>query len=187
MSGYVMSDQDIGKKMCEEEKLVSFLDAYKDVFKDYISYSFGSSERPDFICYRTDGTKVGIELARIMRYPIDAQADDILDRKEFMDGEEAMAMLYDMIEEKEKLRQQPDWNLPNNTILVLQFVDCSISSLHLLDESLEKDFESYGFAEIWIADYTRKAAYGDIELFCLYPQALWGYYERSNPGRKPYG
>ena len=182
-----MSDQNIGKKMCEEENLLSFLEAYKEVFENYLTYSFGSSERPDFICYRTDGTEVGVELAKIMRDPRDAQAAYILDRIEFMDGEEAMEMLCVMIEEKERLRKQPDWALPDNTILVLQFIDCSISSLYLLDDGIKKGFESYGFAEIWIADYTGKAAYGDIEMFCLYPTELWGYYQRPNPGRKPYG
>ena len=49
------------------------------------------------------------------------------------------------------------------------------------------DFRSYGFDEIWIADYTGLEAYGDIELFCLYPPEWWGFYERENPGRKPYG
>jgi len=183
-----MSDQDIGKKMIEEQKLLSFLDAYKEVVEDYLSYGFGRCERPDFICYRTDGTKVGVEFVRIMRDPRDAQADYILDRKEFMDSEEAMEMVYDIIEKKEKQRHQPDWNLSNNTILVLQFVDCSISNLlYILNDSIKKDFESYGFEEIWIADYTGEEAYGDIELFCLYPLELWGYYERQNPNRKPYG
>jgi hypothetical protein len=183
-----VSDQDIGKKMCEEEKLLSFLDAYKEVVEDYLSYSFGRCERPDFICYRTDGTKVGVELVRIMRDPRDAQADYMLDKIEFMDGEEAMEMLYDMIEKKEKKRHQPDWDIPDNTILVLQFVDCSIARLHLLlAENIKKDFESYGFNEIWIADYTAEQVYGEIELFCLYPSDRWGYYKRPNPSRKPYG
>ena len=173
--------------MVEEEGLLSFLDAYKEVVKDCLSYSFGRNERPDFICYRTDGTPVGVEFVRIMRDPRKAQADYILDKVEFMDSEEAMETLYYMIEEKEKKRRQPDWELPDNTILVLQFVDCSISSLYILDHSLKKDFESYGFDEIWIADYTGLDAYGDIELFCLYPAERWGYYERPNPDRKPYG
>jgi hypothetical protein len=181
-----MSDPDIGKKICEEKELLSFLDAYQEVVQDYLSYG-GSSERPDFICYRTNGTEVGIELARIMRDPREAKADLILNGNKFMNGEEAMEMIYDMIEKKEFLRRQPDWDISNNTILVLQLVDCSIVSLPPLGDSIKKDFEIYGFAEIWIADYTGEEAYNDIELFCLYPPALWGFYERPNPGRKPYG
>jgi hypothetical protein len=183
----IMSDQDIGKKMVEEVELYSFLEAYKKVVKDYLSYGFGMHERPDFICYRPNGRPVGVELVKIMRDPKAAEADYIFDKIEFMDSEKTMEMLYHMIEKKEKKRRQPDWDLPDNTILVLQFVDCPISSMHLLDDKLKKDFESYGFDEIWIADYTREEAYGDIELFCLYPPELWGFYERLNSGRKPYG
>ncbi len=36
------------------------------------------------------------------------------------------------------------------------------------------DFNDHGFAEIWLADYTGLEAYGDIELFCLYPSEQWG-------------
>jgi hypothetical protein len=182
-----MSDQDIGKKMIEEEELMSFLDAYKEVVEDYLSYSFGRYERPDFICYRRDETPVGVELVKIMRAPRDAQSDYILDRMEFMDSEEAIEMLHLMINKKEMKRRQPDWNLTDSTILVLQFVDCPISSLHLLADGIKNDFESHGFVEIWIADYTGKEAYGDVELFCIYPPERWGYYERPNRGRKPYG
>lgn len=122
-----------------------------------------------------------------MRVPRDAHADFILDRIEFMDGEEALEMLYNMIEKKERKRSQPDWDMPDNTILVLQFVDCPIASLHLLDDSLKHGFQSYGFDEIWTADYTCEEAYGTIDLFCLYPSEWWGYYERKGYGWKPYG
>jgi len=182
-----MSDKDLGKKMVEEWGLLPFLEAYKEAVEDYLSYGFGRHERPDFICYRPDGTPVGVELVRVMRDPRDAQSDFIFYRIEFMDGEEAMEMLYEMVEKKEQKRCQPGWGFPDNTILVLQFVDSPISDLHLLDDSLKTDFESYGFSEIWIADYTGEEAYGDIELFFLYPSEWWGFYERQNPGRKPYG
>jgi hypothetical protein len=187
MNKMAMSDKEMGKKMVEEEELFSFLNAYKDVVEEHLSYGFGRHERPDFICHRPDGTQVGVELVRVMRDPRDAQADYILDRIEFMDGQDAIEMLYQLIEKKEKKRRQPDWDLAENTILVLQLFDCPIARLHLLDESLKKDFESYGFDEIWIADYTGEEAYGDIELFCLYPPEWWGFYERANPWQKPYG
>lgn len=182
-----MSDKELGKKMSEEECLLSFLGAYKEVVEEHLSYSFGRNERPDFICYRPDRTQVGVELVRVMRDPRNAQADYILDRIDFMDGEEAHEMLYNMIEKKEKKRRETDWDLPDNTILVLLFVDCPISSLYLLDDSLKHDFESYGFDEIWIADYSCEEAYGAIDLFCLYPSEWWGYYERQGHSWKPYG
>lgn len=182
-----MSDRELGKKMIEEEDLLSFLEAYKENVEEYLSYSFGRSERPDFICYRPDGMPVGVELVRVMRDPMLAQADYILDRIDFMDSESAVEMLYQMIEKKEEKRCQPDWTLPDNTILVIQFVDCPVTNLYQLDESLKDDFKSYGFDEIWIADYTCEEAYGAIDLFCLYPSEWWGYYERQGHSWKPYG
>ena len=182
-----MSDRELGKKMGEEEELLFFLEAYKEVVEEYLSYSFGRHERPDFICYRPDDTPVGIELVKVMRDPRDAQADLIFHRIEYMDGEDALETLYYLIDKKDKKRQQSDWILSNNTILVLQFFDCPISALNFIDDSLKNDFKSFGFDEIWIADYTGVEAYGDIELFCLYPSEWWGFYARNNPGRKPFG
>ena len=182
-----MSDRELGRKMVEEEELLSFLDAYNEVVEEHLTYNFGRYERPDFICYRPDGTPVGIELVRVMRDPELAQAEYILDRIEFMDGEDAHEMMFQMIEKKERKRRQPDWTLPGNTILVLQFIDCPISDLFLLDDSLKQDFESYGFDEIWIADYTREEAYGAVDLFCLYPIEWWGFYEGTGNSWKPYG
>ncbi|WP_022663844.1 hypothetical protein [Desulfospira joergensenii] len=182
-----MSDRELGKKMIEEGDLLSFLEAYRENIEEHLSYNHGRCERPDFICYRPDGTPVGVELVRVMRNPVLAQAQYILERIDFMDSESAVEMLYQMIEKKEKKRLEPDWALPDNTILVIQFVDCPVTNLYQLDESLKDDFRSYGFDEIWIADYNGLEAYGDIELFCLYPPEWWGFYERKSPGRKPYG
>jgi hypothetical protein len=52
---------------------------------------------------------------------------------------------------------------------------------------MKSDFAGYGFVEIWIADYTGIEAYRDIELFGLAPVRWWGYHQRQNPYRKPYG
>jgi hypothetical protein len=63
-----MSDQELGKKMIEEEELYLFLDAYAIVTGDCLG-CVQQSERPDFICERSDGSLVGVELTRIMRHP----------------------------------------------------------------------------------------------------------------------
>jgi len=167
--GEIMSDKELGQKMVEEEELLFFLEAYENIVEEALVYGFGRYERPDFICHRPDSSPLGVELVKVMRDPRDALAEYIIDKQEFMDGEEALKLLYHMVEKKEKKRCQPDWNLPDDTILVLQFVDCPISYLHL-DGDLKADFSSYGFSEIWIADYTDLEAYRDIELFCLYPE-----------------
>jgi hypothetical protein len=39
-----MSDQELGKKMVEEEELLPFLDAYKEVVGENLSYGFGRNE-----------------------------------------------------------------------------------------------------------------------------------------------
>ena len=41
------------------------------------------------------------------------------------------------------------------------------------------------FLEFWIVDYTGIEAYDNVELFCVYPDTRYGYYER--PFQKPYG
>lgn len=120
-----------------------------------------------------------------MRDPRDVWVDYIFHKQEFMDGEDALEMLYHMVERKDKKLRQSDWELADDTILVIQLVDCPISSLYLLDESLKADFTPYGFSEIWIADYTEIEVYGDIELFCLHPEKWWGFFAR--PFSKPYG
>ncbi len=180
-----MSDSASGQKMFEVEALQSFLEAYEQVVEMPLLYGC-SQERPDFICYRQDGTPVGIELVRVMRDPRDAHLDSIFNKAEYMIGAELLDNLYEQIEKKEKKRCQPDWDHPDNTILVLQLVDCPVSDLYL-DDSLKNDFESYGFAEIWIADYTCEESYGAIDLFCLSPSEWWGYYERRGHSWKPYG
>ena len=110
-------------------------------------------ESPDFYCQRADGTVIGLELTQIMN---SLESED-------MTGTEARDKLYESLERKKGLTTE-------KIILVLQLVGCPISELkYLLDESLAKDFGSYGFVEIWLADYTGIEAYGDIELFCLYP------------------
>lgn len=179
-----MSDKERGRKMVEEVELQYFIEAYNMVATEPLSDQCSGHERPDFICSRFDGTPVGVELVRIMRDPRDALAIEIILKEEFMDGEQALEFLYHMIGKKAEKRREPDWYLPDNTILVLEFVDCPISYLCLTDD-LKPDFSSYGFSEIWIADYTEIEAYSDVELFCLHPENWWGYYLREH--RKPYG
>jgi hypothetical protein len=58
-----MPDSNIGKKMVEEEQLHHFLAAYEAVCGDHLTV-ISNGERPDFICQRSSGDIVGIELAR---------------------------------------------------------------------------------------------------------------------------
>ena len=93
-----------------------------------------------------------------------------------------------MIEKKDKSRSTNYGRWVDKTILVLSLFDCSFWSLRqFLTEDIQKDFAKHGFIEVWLADYTGKEAYRDIELFGLFPAKWWGYHQRKNPYRKPYG
>jgi hypothetical protein len=72
-------------------------------------------------------------------------------------------------------------------MLVLQLVDGSLDVLRHLLDGMNDEFEDHGFAEVWLADYSGLEAYGDIELFGLFPNQWWGHHQRPWPDRKPYG
>jgi hypothetical protein len=161
----MLLDNENGKKHIEKMELDYFIEAYEHSTVEKL-IPVGVAEPPDFICQREDGSIIGIELTKVMREPAET---DALDK------------IYERLERKKGLASE-------NIFLVLQLVDCPIAELeYLLDESLKNDFGSYEFVEIWLADFTGIDAYGDIELFCLFPSYRWGYYQRPNPGRKPYG
>ncbi len=182
-----MSDQDMGKKMVEEYELEYFIDAYKSVTGEELGVGH-ASETPDFISERPDGTRVGIELTKIMRDSETALWEETFKHQEYMTNSCALDIVYGTVEKKaEKMSKKKGIGI-GNIILVLQLMDCPLSDLkNILYRDLEKDFASYGFSEIWIADYTGLDAYGDIELFGLSPLKWWGFHERPNSGRKPYG
>ena len=61
------------KKESEDESLGYFLEVYESIIGESFK-SIESSERPDFLCTRQDGTRVGIELSKIRRgHPNDIQ------------------------------------------------------------------------------------------------------------------
>jgi hypothetical protein len=55
-----------------------------------------------------------------------------------------------------------------------------------LEDLGPEEFTEHGFQEVLIADHSGLDAYGDVELFGLFPKTLWGYHERVYRG-KPYG
>jgi len=72
-------------------------------------------------------------------------------------------------------------------MLVLQLVDGTLDNIMWVFDGLRDDFVDHGFEEVWLADYSGQEAYGDIELFGLFPARWWGYHRRPCPYRKPYG
>lgn len=78
-----MSDNEYGKKLIEQYELDYFLDAYEHLTGDCLSI-FECTESPDFICERSNGNKVGIELTKVMREPKTRFWDRVLLRKDYM-------------------------------------------------------------------------------------------------------
>ena len=181
-----MSDQNLGKKMVEEEDLLLFLEAYEIVTGDQLE-RLATSERPDFVCIRTNGTLVGVELTKVMRDPESATWDRIMKYQEFRDAIDANDHIWPTAEYKSQKLKAGNWRHAENTILVLQVMDCPLSDLHryLEDSTSPEDYADLGFAEIWVADYSELEAYGAIELFGLYPEEFFGYHELDRG--KPYG
>lgn len=182
-----MSDQQMGKKEEERIGLDYFIDAYKWVTGEQLT-ELGSFESPDFICARATGQQIGVELTEVRRDPREALWDRILDLKYEADAQDTLDRIFALIEKKDKARSTNYGNWADKTILVLQLCDCSLWSLrNFLTDDIREDFSGYGFVEIWLADYTGIEAYRDIELFGLFPAKWWGYHQRQNPYRKPFG
>ncbi len=182
-----MSDQEMGKKEIERNDLTYFIEAYEWVTGELLT-ELASWECPDFICPRTNEQKVGVELTMITRDPESAGWDRILDRKYEADTQDTLERIFRLIADKDKKRSKNYGNWADKTILVLQLSDCSLLSLcPLLTNDIREDFSGNGFVEIWLAEYTGIEAYRDIELFGLAPAKWWGYHQRQNPYRKPYG
>ena len=181
-----MSDQEIGKKQVEGKELDPFLEAYEWTTKNALSVVEGG-ENPDFICARATGEVIGLELTKVMRRHDIARWERILDRKEEMAPYDMLMELQTQLEQKEKARRARYVARIPETMLVLQLVDGSLDVLQHLLDGLNDEFRDHGFAEVWLADYSGLEAYGDIELFGLFPDGLWGYHQRPWPDRKPYG
>ena len=183
---FAMSDQQIGRKEVEREELYPFLKMYEWVTGESLSL-VESGENPDFVCKRPDGSKVGIELSKVTRDPHDIFWQRVLDRKNEIDAYDATECIHHLIQKKEEARSSRYVSRVKDNLLVLQLVDGSIDSIKWIFDGLQADFTNHGFLEIWLVDYSGYEAYGDIELFGLYPERWWGYHQRPWPNRKPYG
>jgi hypothetical protein len=172
------------KKWIEEEALGHFLNAYSSTTGEHLFLI--PHESPDFVGEREDGRAVGVELTAIRWDPDTRTAMKILSYDEYMDAGEVLDRIGAMLEKKATKRRSPIWKHPNATILVLMLEDAQLDAVHwIFDPTLSKEWESYGFEEIWVADYTELDAFNDVELFGLHPVSYWGYHRRIP--RKPYG
>ena len=181
-----MSDRELGKKQTEGMELDPFLEAYEWTTKSTLSVVEGS-ENPDFICARASGDIIGLEVTKVMSRRDIARWERILDRKDEMGPYNMLMVIQALVEQKEKARRDRYVVRVPQIMLVLQLVDGSLDVLAHLLGGLNDEFKDHGFAEMWLADYSALEAYGDIELFGLFPEKWWGYHARPWPDRKPYG
>jgi len=186
-SDVILSDQEYGKKLAEEMELEPFLKEYKCITGLALQL-VNRSERPDFIAQRSDGTRLGIELSKIMRDPQSAFWARVLSGEEFADPVETAIHLQELIYRKDAKRSESGWSLPDRTVLVLQIMDSSIDQVVLfLDDQVIKELNETGFFEIWLADYTILEAFGTIQLYGIKPERWQGLHNHSRTGNKPYG
>ena len=184
-----MSDQRIFKKEGEFENLNYFIEAYYYATEANLEISC-SSERPDFICIDPNNSEIGIELVKITRGdPEQILWDRILVRKDYMLPENAIEMIQRVALLKDEKKSKGDWECPDNTILLIELVDIPLFEIMMLLENKTNlpDIDNLSFVEIWLGDYTGIEPYDNIELFCLFPDKLRGYFSRQNPMQKPYG
>jgi len=182
-----MSDQEIGKKINEENDLELFSREYEKITA--LSFNvIAKTERPDFIVYRSDGMKLGIELTKVMRDPESAFWARVLNGEEQADPLDSVWNLQELIYNKDKKLSEDNWQFPDRTILLLQLMDSSIEQVaSLLGDEIIKEINKTGFLEIWIGDYSILEAYGTIQLYCIKPKKWQGLHNHMNKGMKPYG
>lgn len=180
-----MSDDNY-KKNQELEVLEYFNPIYEIINNDFLEV-IETSERPDFICRRKNSALVGVEIVQVRRgHPNDVFYDKYINNNIYLPPVEAISIIQSIIYEKEIKRRTKDWKMPEASILIIQLKEsplCDIAGA--LTEYLFHDLSTYGFCEIWLADFSEIEAYNNIELFCLFPQYLSRYYKR--PRQKPYG
>jgi hypothetical protein len=174
------------QKEGEAERLAYFLDEYLNITGERIEI-IEIAERPDFICSKENGCKIGIELTMITRGdPQIIQYDRIIDKKDFMSPEQAIDMIQQSAILKENKRSKGDWKLPDSNILLIELTDIPLNWIQaLISPKFCPDLYSTGFMEVWIADFTGIEAYDNLETYCVQSKEWAGYYPRQM--QKPYG
>lgn len=174
------------KKEDELEALSYFIPIYKEVAGDFLEV-IEVYERPDFICKRSEGALVGVELVQVRRsHPNDVLYDVIVNKNINMVPDQAIDLIQTLLENKEEKRKADGWRLSEKTILIIQLQESPLWELvSSLTEGVFPDLPAYGFCEIWLADFSEIDTYNNIELFCLFPVSMRGYFKR--PLQKPYG
>jgi hypothetical protein len=144
------------------------------------------AENPDFIATRSDGERLGIELTAVREAPVDSFYRPILTGNPEWDPMDAVDQMMFLIEQKSsKIKNYQT----SKNILVLQNEESDFAAMCADVKNIPiEDFQSAGFDEIWLADYSgiRRGIHSEIELFGMYPVNLRTLTPRSDRDKKPY-
>lgn len=180
-------DQKSGKKELESTQLGYFLEAYEQATGIALSPIILGVESPDFLVVNEDGSVYGVELTKLMRTPDEQFVARVINRKNEPNPYEQLEQIHHLIAKKEKARLGGYIKKVAETILVIELVDGTLANILPFLDGLQAEYTAHGFVEIWLADYSGIDAYGNVELFCLYPDRNYGFFERPNASSKPYG
>jgi hypothetical protein len=176
-------NNDLGKKLVEEEHLLQFLHAYQIITGIALSIS-SRGESPDFVCTRPSGELVGVELAR-SPHDYETRVDDRIWADRTLSSFDLLASVASIVATKEEKRQSNHWQ---DTILVVELLDYSFDSLAWASDTLlADDFSDTGFLEIWLADHSTVEPFGEVRLVGLYPSRIFGIHRQPALEGKPYG
>ena len=119
--------------MIEEEHLAHFFGAYSTVTGSSLSV-LSSGESPDFICARSTGQLVDVELTRSPHDHKRAEADRIWGDGT-MNSYDLFGAISGMITAKQRKRESARSRTPRNTILVIELLYYSFASLRWTEDS----------------------------------------------------
>lgn len=172
------------KKEREAEDLDAFLPSYERATGLRLNVE-AEAEDPDFVCSRSDGMTVGVELTAVWHGP-EFSLFRSMPEISTWDVEDDCDHMWGLVEKKsEKLK---GYRTKYNA-LVLQIVEGDFRAL--ADYTAEipiKDFEASGFDEIWLADFTglRSGMHLEVPIVGLFPASARKFTDRSDRDKKPY-
>jgi hypothetical protein len=180
------SENDLRKKSLERELAERFVEARAEAIDRRLSIG-PAQENPDFQCWDDEGNELGLEVTQVTNGPEAAFWTKLLNDESELNPFDASAMIFSLLERKERARAARYSKQFSRCILLLALGEVSIQTLKVALEGIENDFNNHGFEEVWLADFSGLEAYGNIELFGLFPSEYWGHHIRPNAYTKPYG
>jgi hypothetical protein len=176
------------KREAEEADLGAFIRAYRRA----TGLQLTDPERPeigtqDFVCQRSNGLTVGVELTQTCRPPEKAFWERTFHHMYEMDIGDGVCELGRLLMQKSD--KVPLYSTKDNLLLLIN-CECDFDGLIYMAEGMPmSDFKNSGFQEIWLGDYSgiRSGAHRTINLFGLYPPKFRRLIERPDWDAKPYG